>query len=202
MEAGIKFGTPTYGVNATGYLLDLGNFPSSDARVVDGKTVFVVDYVGRARTIGMEAVAMAKFGPLNLNSTFTFQNHKYVTFGEGEEKRDGNWVRRIPQIIVNIGATYDFAGVLVGGKFHFIGKRYANTANDIELPAFSVINLSAAYTISYNLTFKADFINALDAKGLTEGNPRTDETGKYETGPVIARPILPRRIQASLALNF
>ena len=202
MEAGIKLGTPTYGVNATGYLLDLGNFPSSDARVVNGETVFLIDYVGRARTIGLEAIAMAKLGPLNLNSTFTFQNHKYVKFGEGEEKRDGNWVRRIPQIVVNVGATYDIAGVLIGTKFQFIGKRYANAANDIELPAFGVINLSSAYTISDNLTVKLNIINALDGKGLTEGNPRTDETGKYETGPVLARPILPRRIQASLALNF
>ncbi len=201
-EVGVKLGTPMYGINATGYLLNLGNFPSSDARVVDGETVFIIDYVGEAQTIGVEVDAVAKLGPFDLNSTFTFQNHKYVKFFEGEADHSGHWVRRIPQIILNIGATYDIAGVVLGGNLNFIGKRYANTANDIELPAFVVINLSAVYAISDNLSVKAAVFNTLDARGLTEGNPRTDETGTYETGPVLARPILPRRIQASLSLNF
>lgn len=201
-EVGVKLGTPTYGINATGYLLNLGNFPSSDARVVDGEMVFIIDYVGKAQTIGVEVDAVAKVGPFDLNSTFTFQNHKYVKFFEGDADHSGHWVRRIPQIIHNIGATYDIAGVVLGGNLNFIGKRYANTANDIELPAFIVINLSAVYAISDNLSVKAAVFNTLDARGLTEGNPRTDETGTYETGPVLARPILPRRIQASLSLNF
>jgi len=201
-EVGVKLGTPTYGINATGYLLKLGNFPSSDARVVDGETVFIIDYVGKAQTIGVEVDAVAKLGPFDLNSTFTFQNHKYVKFFEGEADHSGHWVRRIPQIILNIGATYDIAGFVLGGNLNFIGKRYANTANDIELPSFMVVNLSAVYAISDNLSVKVAVFNTLDARGLTEGNPRTDETGTYETGPVLARPILPRRIQASLSLNF
>lgn len=201
-EVGVKLGTPTYGINATGYMLNLGNFPSSDARVVDGETVFIIDYVGKAQTIGVEVDAVAKLGPFDLNSTFTFQNHKYVKFFDGEADHSGHWVRRIPQIILNSGATYDIARVVLGGNLNFIGKRYANTANDIELPLFVVINLSAVYAISDKLSVKIAVFNTLDARGLTEGNPRTDETGTYETGPVLARPILPRRIQASLSLNL
>lgn len=202
VEAGVKVGTPILGVNATVYLLQLRNFPSSDARVVDGETIFIIDYVGEARTIGLEVEGVGNFGPIGLNSTFTFQKHEYVKFGEVDKDRAGKWVRRIPQIFVNASVTYDIARITLGGKFVFIGLRYANTANDIELPAFGVVNLSASYDLTNNITAKVHATNALNAIGLTEGNPRTDETGAYVTGPVLARPILPRRIQASLSFKF
>ncbi|MFQ6675082.1 MAG: TonB-dependent receptor domain-containing protein [Fidelibacterota bacterium] len=206
-EGGIKMSSGGFGANVTIFSLTLSNFPSSDARIdpETGETVFVIDYVGEARTVGIEGELVAMRGPLKIDGAFTFQDHRYTNFvdpGAGNRDFSGNWVKRIPQLMLNSGVRYGIGGMTVGGRWIYTGLRYANTANDIELPGFGVVDLYFSYRISESMVARVDVKNALNGNGLTEGNPRTDETGAYESGPVLARPILPRRIQAGLRFEF
>ncbi|MFQ6673194.1 MAG: TonB-dependent receptor [Fidelibacterota bacterium] len=209
-EAGVKMSRSKFGLSLAAYWLRLTNFPSSDAQVVTGSqgqdtTIFEIDYVGEAKTLGLEIEGGGRFGPLMVIGNFTFQNHRYTHFldpTEQDRNFSGNRVKRIPRVIFNSAMSYERGRLVLGGKWVYTGLRYANTANDIELPGFGVINLSAAYKLTGTTSAKVNILNALNGNGLTEGNPRKDETGAYETGPVLARPILPRRIQLSMAFNF
>ncbi|NOZ61871.1 MAG: TonB-dependent receptor [Calditrichaeota bacterium] len=206
-ETGIKLGTATFGVNATGYFLQLKNFPSQDARIIDGQPVWVSDYVGKSQTVGMEIEAIAvPIRGLTMNLILTLQNHQYKKFFAGGENFRGNWVQRIPKSIGEVMISYSFKKFNFRANYHYTGKRYANNANTIILPSFGVANFSATYFIKLNknqkLTLAINLLNAFNSNGLTEGNPRLDNSGNFAGTYYLARPILPRRLQASLKYNF
>ena len=206
-ETGIKLGTPTFGVNATGYFMQLKNFPSQDARVINGKTVWVSDYVGKSQTVGMEIEAIAvPLRDLTMNLILTLQDHQYKKFFAGGEDFKGNWVQRIPKFIGEVMISYSFKKIDFRANYHYTGKRYANNANTIILPGFSRANFTVTYFIKLNktqkLTIAANLLNAFNSYGLTEGNPRLDNSGNYAGKYYLARPILPRRFQVSLKYNF
>ena len=206
-ESGIKCGTSSFGVNATVYSMQLENFPSQDARVVDGNTVWVTDYVGKSQTVGMEIEAVAApVKGFTINAIFTLQDHKYAKFVTAGENFKNNWIQRIPKFIGEILARYSINGFNLGANCFHVGKRYANNANTVELPSFDVMNCSASYEIKITKTQKAtiafNLLNALNGNGLTEGNPRLDNSGPNAGTFYLARPILPRRLKASLTYNF
>ncbi len=53
-EAGTRIGTPKVGLNLTAYLVNLQDFPTSDARIDPdtGETIFEIAFVGEAETVG------------------------------------------------------------------------------------------------------------------------------------------------------
>ncbi len=206
-EAGIKLGTPTFGVNATGYFMQLKNFPSQDARVINGQTVWVSDYVGKSQTMGMEIEAIAvPFKDLTMNLILTLQDHEYKKFFAGGKDFRGNWVQRIPKFIGEVMVSYSWNKFNFRANYHYTGKRYANNANTIVLPDFCLANLAINYFIKLSktqkLTITANLLNAFNSFGLTEGNPRLDNSGNYAGKYYLARPILPRRFQLSLKYYF
>ncbi len=183
------------GLSAVVYWLQLEDFPSSDVRVVDGETVFVIDFVGKARTIGGEVEAVvAPVEGVRLTGQLTLQDHEYTDFVEGDgDVRDGNWVRRIPKVIFSLGGAYDYSGFSINADWRYTGKRFTNNANTIETPAFGVVGGRAGYQIpGQGVELWVAAQNLLDGEGLTEGNPRLDEQGA-PTGTMLARPILPQR---------
>ncbi len=194
VEGGVKVSSSTIGLSAVGYWLQLQDFPTQDAVIVDGATEFRTRFVGKARTLGLEAEAVvAPYEGLRLNGRVTLQDHEYSEFIEGDRDLSGNWVRRIPKVLLGLGGSFTNSGFTIGGEWNYTGKRFSNNNNTIELPAWGVINGRASYAIpGQGITLSAAVVNLLDGEGLTEGNPRLDETGAPE-GPGLARPILPRR---------
>lgn len=202
-EGGVKVSSEIFGLAALAYVVQLENFPSQDARIVNGQPEFVTALVGKARTIGLEVEGVAAPAPgVRLNGQVTLQNHEYTDFIEGELDLSGNWVRRIPKILFNLGGSFTNSGFTIGADYNFIGKRFSNNANTIELPAFGVVNARAAYAIpDRGVTLSAAVANLLDGKGLTEGDPRFDESGQ-PSGFGNARPILPIRFVFGVRYDF
>lgn len=204
-EGGVKVSTSVFGLSALGYWVQLQDFPSQDARIdpVTGQPVFVTALVGQARTLGLEVEGVvAPYPGLSLNGQLTLQEHEYTEFVESGDTLDGNWVRRIPKALFNLGGSYTTSGFTIGADWNWIGKRFSNNANTIELPAFGVVNGRVAYTIpNQGLTLSAGVLNALDGEGLTEGDPRFDEAGQ-PTGFGNGRPILPRRFVLGVRYDF
>jgi len=206
-ETGLKYGTSSFGVNATIYFMQLENFPSQDARIVNDQTVWVTDYVGKSETIGLEMETIVV--PLkNFKCEFmlTLQDHKYKNFMANHQNYKGNWIQRIPKIFSEIALSGLFRGFKIRANYNYIGKRYSNNANSIELPWFDVTNLSLSRNIEINktqkLTLALNVLNVFNGKGLTEGNPRLDNSGANLGTFYLARPILPRRLQLSTTYNF
>jgi outer membrane receptor protein involved in Fe transport len=202
-EAGVKISTPTYGLSALAYIVRLENFPSQDVRVVDGMTVFETAIVGEAQTLGFEFEGVVMPYPgFRFNSQVTLQDPQYESFIDGGLDLEGNRVRRIPQILFNLGGSYTNSGFRVGADYRFTGKRFSNTLNTVELPEFGIVNGRVSYMIAdQGITVSAGVVNALDGQGLTEGDPRFDEAGA-PTGFGNARPILPRRFTFGVRYDF
>ena len=70
----------------------------------------------------------------------------------------------------------------------------------VTLPAYDYFNFGVGFAIpNAGARINVDVLNAFQSKGLEEGNPRVSVAG----GSVfLARPLLPRRIQASIEYDF
>jgi outer membrane receptor protein involved in Fe transport len=204
-EGGVNVSSETVGLSALVYWMQLQDFPSQDVRIDPGTgdPVFETAIVGKARTLGAEVEGVvAPYPGLRLNGQLTLQDHEYVNFIQDGFILDGNWVRRIPKVLFKVGGSYTTSGFTLGGDYSFIGKRFSNNANTVELPAFGQVNARASYEIpDQGVTISAAVLNLLDGEGLTEGDPRFDEAGA-PTGFGNARPILPRRLVAGVRYTF
>jgi outer membrane receptor protein involved in Fe transport len=201
-EAGIKMGGPWYAFAAVAYWLEISNFPSQDARVdpITGETRFVTVYAGKARTLGLEleaAVQPVKW--FRAQGMLTVQDPRYTQFVEGERNYTGNRIRRIPQVIGDLTGTFMYGNASLGINWSYVGHRFSNNANTVDLNGFSLFNARAAYSFD-NFTVELMVHNALNDTGLTEGNPRVDESvGTATRDLFLARPVLPRRFTLSIS---
>ncbi len=200
-EVGARFGSPRLGANATLYFVQVEDFPSQDARVIDGRTVFVTAFVGQAETTGIELELVAEpVQNFRVNLVATLQEPEYTDFIEGGQSLNGKSIRRIAEEIIDLSLSYGWDRFSIGANWNYYGDRFANNANTIVLPSFDVTNLTASYELSANARLSLALLNAFDDVGLTEGNPRLDEAGRAAGAVYLARPVLPRR--ATLAIDF
>jgi outer membrane receptor protein involved in Fe transport len=120
----------------------------------------------------------------------------------------GTFLSGVPPVIGNLSATYaTVSGINLVADLHFVGRRYSSNpdsaGNRNKLPTYSYANLSATYSIpKQGITLSAAVLNVYQAKGLEEGNPRLSLIGGRTSNLYLARPILPRRFQASVAYQF
>lgn len=205
LEVGTRLGSPRLGLNASAYFLRIENFPSQDARVdpVTGETIFVTDFVGEAETTGLEVELVSEpFPGFRVSFTGTVQDPEYTDFVEGGRSLNGNRVRRIPQTVYDLTVAYRKGKGSISGNWNFYGSRWANNDNTIVLPSYDLVNFRVAWDLSAKTTISLGVANAFDDRGLTEGNPRLDETGDPTADVFLARPVLPRRTTLQLDFRF
>ena len=93
----------------------------------------------------------------------------------------------------------------VRADWHWVGSRFTDDAVtwvlDTKLPFYNYFNFGAGIAIpNAGVRIDLDLLNAFQSKGLEEGNPRLVSTGG---APIfLARPLLPRRLQASVSYDF
>jgi outer membrane receptor protein involved in Fe transport len=202
-EAGFKLGSRRLGLSLVAYWLQIEDFPSQDVRVVDGVTQFVTAFVGKARTIGAELEAVVQpVDYFRINASLTAQDPKYTEFLEGGDDLSGNRIRRIPRLISDLSGTLSYDRFSLRANWNVVGHRFSNNSNTIDLPMFGVVNLGTSYGLENGLVFQANALNVLDSHGLTEGNPRVDESLGGLASIFLARPILPRTFTAGIRYEF
>lgn len=205
-ELGAKFNTGKFAATGALFLVSL-----SDRRSVD----FVNDGQGgvreevsvqSTRTVGLEANLNYQLsGSFNVYGNFTFQDHEFTKF-EGNDELVGNELRRQPNIMGLVGLNYEKNGFDFDLSSNFLGSKFANDANTVELDGFNIVRASAGYSIdlgnSQSLRLGVSVFNLLDEAGVTEGSPRQGNSqisgGEYFVG----RPILPRRIFFRATFDF
>src|SRR5262249_17495069 len=145
-EAGIKMNSNWYALAAVAYWMQIANFPSQDARVdpATGATSFVTVYAGQARTLGLEVEAAAQpLQFLRLNGVSPLQAPAYTKSPQQDTDASGNPIlkdypgnqtRRIPQILADVTATFLYRDASVGVNWTFVGHRFSNNANTVDLP--------------------------------------------------------------------
>jgi hypothetical protein len=103
---------------------------------------------------------------------------------------------REPKIFGNIRPSYNFnfgdKVVDVFGSYAYTGKRYVDLFNATVLPSYHSIGAGITITRGeWQLMLTGD--NLTNAKGLTEGNPRTDTlSGQGSSVAIYGRPVFGR----------
>lgn len=159
------------------------------------------------RTFGLEAslnYAVAK--GTNLYGNLTYQDHQFTEV-EGNEEQEGNSIARIPNIMGMVGVNYQTGAWDANLSSNFLGSKFANNSNTVELDGFNIVRLDAGYTHSLgagneSVRLGVSVFNLLDADGVTEGSPRQGNSQVAGGNFFVGRPILPRRIFLRATFNF
>jgi hypothetical protein len=113
----------------------------------------------------------------------------------------------VPTVLGNLAAIWSpqsVAGLQFKADMHGVGSRYTERPQErisgTKLPEYVYFNFGAGFAIpDAGVRINLDLLNAFQGKGLEEGNPRLVVAGN----PIFfARPLLPRRLQASIDYDF
>lgn len=206
-EVGVKYGANKLSGTAAIFYNTLG-----DRRNVD----FVNDGAGgvreevmlqSTRTAGLEAsLNYAVSSDFNLYGNVTYQDHQFTKV-ESNPDQEGNKIARVPNVMGTVGADYDNGVIDASLSSTFLGSKFANNSNSVELDGFNIVRLDAGYSLplgdnNQKLRLGVAVFNLLDASGVTEGSPRQGNSQVAGGNFFVGRPILPRRIFLRLGFTF
>jgi outer membrane receptor for ferrienterochelin and colicin len=223
-ETGLKYSARSLSGTLALYYNNIQNRLQNDIIAgTDGVLREITIPVGSVTSYGTEiSLAYQITNGLIIDANTTLQNHQYDDFKKTTSGPDatlgtaddvvvdykGNWTLRQPKFLFNAGLTFDKKNWDLGVMFNYEGKRFADDQNLVELPAYSIINFRAGKTFpvgdtNQSIKIGLNLYNALNNRGLTEGDPRVADTSVVANDPFYnARPILPRRLMAFVMFKF
>jgi outer membrane receptor protein involved in Fe transport len=207
-ELGVKYAAGGVGVTVNGFYTKLKNIIGQGAIVdpVTGATTWRITTDPEARSYGAEVeVFVTPVEGLQLQGSGTLLRGEQ---GPGIDSLVGERLGGVPTTIGNLAALYSprqAAGLQFKADWHWVGARLTESPRDrvanTELPFYNYFNFGVGLAIpNAGARINLDLLNAFQGKGLEEGNPRLVGAGG---SPIfLARPLLPRRLQASIEYDF
>jgi outer membrane receptor protein involved in Fe transport len=161
----------------------------------------VLNSVSGSRGHGVEfEVAVRPVENLQVTLTGDYQKSSY----RDNPAIAGNDVQRQPNLQFRLTPSYRIPlgdnSVKLYGTFTHIGSRWADQANLSYLPAYHTLDVGALAQIGDKWEVRLAATNLTNELGLTEGNSRL--TGAQSSGPINARPIFGRAVEASVLYRF
>lgn len=161
----------------------------------------VLNSVSGSRGHGVEfELAVRPVKNLQVSMTGNYQKSKY----RDNPAITGMEVQRQPNFQFRLSPSYRIPlgdnSVKLYGTYTHIGDRFADQANLSYLPSYKTVDLGALASIGANWEVRVAATNLTNELGLTEGNSRL--TGAQSSGPINARPIFGRAVEASLLYRF
>jgi len=174
-----------------------------------GGTIWVIRTSPENRSYGaeVEAVAVPVEG-LQLQGSATFLSAELGGGVDSLRQFVGTRLAGVPTNLGNVVALYTVprtSGFQLRADWHWVGSRFSESPltriDQTKLPFYNYFNFGAGIAIpGAGVRLSLDLLNAFQSKGLEEGNPRLESVGG---APIfLARPLLPRRLQASLTYDF
>ncbi|MCU6499175.1 TonB-dependent receptor [Rugamonas sp. A1-17] len=175
-----------------------------------GRNDQTVPFFGKAIVRGAELDGALRLSErFYINGSLTVQDPQYRDFanatGADPSKVVGNQIIREPKVFGNIRPNYSFNVdanlVELYGSYAYTGKRYVDFFQATALPAYRAFGAGISVTRGdWRIQLSGD--NLTNAKGLTEGNTRTDAlAGQGSQQAIYGRPVFGRsfRLVASKA---
>ena len=212
-EAGIKADFGRSYIYLTGFYTDFDPFNASFVAFnpVTGRNDQVVPFVGQAVAKGVEMDG--KFAPVDwfdLAASVTVADPQYRnlenTAGADPSAVNGNQIIREPKLFGNIRPTFTFdmgdGRIEVQGRYDFVGERFVDLFNRTSLPAYQTFGANITLTTG-DWRFQVVGDNLTNAKGLTEGNPRTDQlAGQDSSEAIYGRPLFGRNFRLIVSKSW
>ena len=191
-----------------GFYTKLKNIVSQGLVVdpVTGGSAWIIQTSPENRSYGAEVEAfVTPVEGLQLVGSGTFLR---AELGSGAGSDIGSLINGVPKAIGNLAAIYSprqASGLDFKADWHFVGSRLTDNpigrTTDTALPTYNYFNFGAGFAIPNSAArVNVDLLNAFQSKGLEEGNPRLLAAGG--SAIFLARPLLPRRLQASIQYDF
>ena len=212
-EVGVKasFG-PAY-LYVTGFYTKFDPFNASFVAFnpVTGRNDQSVPFIGEAVAKGVEIDGRIK--PVRwfeLAGAVTWADPEYRNLvnnsGADPSAVNGNQIIREPKFFGNLRPTVRFpvgdGEIELAGRYEWVGRRYVDLFNLTALPAYQTTGANASLTYG-NWRFQVVGDNLGNAKGLTEGNPRTDQLGGQGAADAIyGRPLFGRNFRFILSRSW
>jgi len=212
-EAGIKADFGRSYIYLTGFYTDFDPFNASFVAFnpATGRNDQVVPFVGQAVAKGIEMDG--KFAPVDwfdLAASITLADPQYRNLqnsaGADPTAVNGKQIIREPKLFGNIRPTFTFdiggSRLEVQGRFDFVGERFVDLFNRTSLPAYQTFGANIALTTG-DWRFQLVGDNLTNAKGLTEGNPRTDQlAGQDASEAIYGRPLFGRNFRLIISRRW
>ncbi|MGH7606535.1 MAG: TonB-dependent receptor domain-containing protein, partial [Gemmatimonadales bacterium] len=198
-EGGAKYASGRYAITVNGFFTQLKNIVGQGAVVnpVTGATEWEIRTSPENRSYGAEIEVSALAGRgLTVLGTATILK---AELGTGAGADIGSWVNGVPPVIGNLAVSYRTGPLTLLGDVHYVGRRYVDVQVGNTLNAYAYANLGASYLVAGRaMRIDVDVQNAFQSKGFEEGNPRLGGAQPL----FLARPLLPRRVVASIRYDF
>lgn len=190
VEGGVKYAGEWLNLYATFFYNKNDAFNS-----VVGSTVPASAF--RTRSYGVEVDGAINYGPFSLGFIGTLQDAEITDSTTASDT--GNQVLRQPKFQARISpaytATLGSVQATLYGAATFVGDRFGDNANTVDLPSYQKLDLGVLVNHDSGLFFQIHADNLNDSHGITEGDPRNP------TAPN-GRPIFGRSVVFSVGYDF
>ncbi len=217
-EVGLKHASRNFGVTLDGFYTVLKDIVSQGL-IVDintGQSIWIIQANPEVKSYGLEVEGSARLPNTGLSAVtnWTLLRAAYASCPTGAAGTVqtcptgadvGTLLSGVPPIVGNVAVTYGTKqGVSFDADWHFVDRRCTSAVGCTnKLPTYSYLNLGAQYLVAASgITIRADLLNAYQAIGLEEGNPRLSQSGGFTSSLFLARPILPRAFMVSMGYKF
>jgi outer membrane receptor protein involved in Fe transport len=207
VELGIKYAAGLVSIALNGFYMQHRHLITQDLVVdtITGATSWEIRPLPESRSYGVEIEGfVSPVAGLQLLGTGTILE---AELGEGIDSLVGERLGLAPTSIGNVVALYSPprpAGLQFKADWHWVSSRFTDSpldrVVDARLPFYDYFNFGLGFALpERRLRISLDLLNAFQSKGLEEGNPRLASVG---ANVFLARPLLPRRLQASVEYAF
>ncbi len=199
LETGMKGQVGSLAFTVNGFYTDLRNIVGQGFEVdsTTGMGRWVVEKAPELRSYGAEVEMVAfPLKGLQLLGNGTILGAEYSTGSD-----IGARIVGVPRTIGTLAGIYSVRGMELRSDFHWVASRLVEVGAGTRLPGYHYFNFGVGYTVPGGATrIELDLLNAFQGKGLEEGEPQLQAT--LGTPFFLARPILPRRLTASVTYPF
>ncbi|WP_448517996.1 TonB-dependent receptor [Rhodoflexus sp.] len=205
-EIGAKISKSKFSGTVAAYYVGLSNRRQVEFLNQPDGSVDERVFLTSTRTVGVEATWSYFFTKtFSFMGNFTYQFHELTEF-EPNPDLVGNWLQRQPRTMAMGGLYYDNNTIDGALTVNYMGRKFTNNLNNIELDPYNIWRLDAGYKFRMNqgkntARLGVAVFNLFNTAGITEGSPRLGD-GQAVGEFFVGRPELPRRFFIRARFDF
>lgn len=195
-EAGVKYRTDALQLNLTGFVAKTSEQNYQIVTGADG-ALTVARFDRGYRAYGAEFEGEYQIGPFNLAASATYTDAK-ITKDDGVPSVQGNTPRHQPKLMVSAMPSVTLGKFSAGSSVLYTGSSYAQDANQLKMPAYTVVNAFAQFRPARQMDVTVTASNLFNTLGLVD----VTQGSLPASGIASARVINGRTLAATLTFRM